>query len=240
MSKKKLSCREIKAFSVHILTALGSVAAFFSIVFACNEQWYSMFVWMAISLIIDGIDGPIARKFQVKEILPNWSGELLDNIIDYVTYVFIPAFVFYKSGLMTPILSYLSAIIIVFSSAIYYANTGMKTSHNFFKGFPVVWNLVLFVLFLTKPSSTTIFLTIFLCAFSSFLPIWFLHPVRVKPLRIINLPIFLIWAILCIMGLVIYDLNPPALFKIILVTLSFYLLMIGAIMQLLNKKTEME
>ena len=110
-----------------------------------------MFWWLGLALFVDGIDGPIARKLEVKEILPTWSGELLDNIIDYVTYVLIPAFALYQRGLMGEGLSFLSAAIIVVSSAIYYADTGMKTKENFFKGFPVVWNMVVFTLFVIEP-----------------------------------------------------------------------------------------
>ena len=115
---------------------------FLSLVAASEERWTAMFWWLGLALFVDGIDGPIARKLEVKEILPTWSGELLDNIIDYVTYVLIPAFALYQRGFMGEGLSFLSAAIIVVSSAIYYADTGMKTKENFFKGFPVVWNMM--------------------------------------------------------------------------------------------------
>ena len=139
------------AFSVHLLTASGSFLAFLSLVAASEERWTAMFWWLGLALFVDGIDGPIARKLEVKEILPTWSGELLDNIIDYVTYVLIPAFALYQRGFMGEGLSFLSAAIIVVSSAIYYADTGMKTKENFFKGFPVVWNMVVFTLFVIEP-----------------------------------------------------------------------------------------
>ncbi|TIQ61587.1 MAG: phosphatidylcholine/phosphatidylserine synthase, partial [Mesorhizobium sp.] len=84
------------AFSVHLLTASGSFLAFLSLVAASEGRWTAMFWWLGLALFVDGIDGPIARKLEVKEILPTWSGELLDNIIDYVTYVLIPAFALYQ------------------------------------------------------------------------------------------------------------------------------------------------
>jgi hypothetical protein len=87
-------------------------------------------------MLIDGIDGPIARKLNVKEVLPNWSGVMLDNVIDYVTYVLIPAFALYQSGMIGQPLSFVAAGLIVVSSAIYYADMGMKTDENFFCGFP--------------------------------------------------------------------------------------------------------
>ncbi len=149
--KKKVTWPQARAFSVHLLTASGSFLAFLSLVAASEQRWTAMFWWLGLALFVDGIDGPIARKLDVKEILPTWSGELLDNIIDYVTYVLIPAFALYQRGFMGERLSFLSAAIIVVSSAIYYADTGMKTKENFFKGFPVVWNMVVFTLFVIEP-----------------------------------------------------------------------------------------
>ena len=146
--KKKVTWPQAKAFSVHLLTASGSFLAFLSVVAASEMRWSAMFLWLGLALFVDGIDGPIARKLQVKEVLPNWSGDTLDNIIDYMTYVLIPAFALYQRGFMGENLSFLSAAIIVVTSAIYYADTGMKTKENFFKGFPVVWNMVVFTLFI--------------------------------------------------------------------------------------------
>ena len=113
---------------------------------------------------------------EVKEILPTWSGELLDNIIDYVTYVLIPAFALYQRGLMGEGLSFLSAAIIVVSSAIYYADTGMKTKENFFKGFPVVWNMVVFTLFVIEPGEWVSFAVVVVAGILTFVPVNFLHP----------------------------------------------------------------
>ena len=152
-----------------------------------------MFWWLGLALFVDGIDGPIARKLEVKEILPTWSGELLDNIIDYVTYVLIPAFALYQCGFMGEGLSFLSAAIIVVSSAIYYADTGMKTKENFFKGFPVVWNMVVFTLFVIEPGEWVSFAVVVIAGILTFVPVNFLHPVRVKRLRRVNLGVTLAW-----------------------------------------------
>lgn len=191
--KKKLTWPQARAFSVHLLTASGSFLAFVSLVAASEERWTAMFWWLGLALFVDGIDGPIARKLEVKEILPTWSGELLDNIIDYVTYVLIPAFALYQFGLMGEGLSFLSAAIIVVSSAIYYADTGMKTTENFFKGFPVVWNMVVFTLFVVGPNEWVSFAVVVIAGLLTFVPIHFLHPVRVKRLRPVNLTVTLLW-----------------------------------------------
>ena len=177
---KKVTWPQARAFSVHLLTASGSFLAFLSLVAASEERWTAMFWWLGLALFVDGIDGPIARKLEVKEILPTWSGELLDNIIDYVTYVLIPAFALYQRGLMGEGLSFLSAAIIVVSSAIYYADTGMKTKENFFKGFPVVWNMIVFTLFVIEPGEWVSFAVVVVAGILTFVPVNFLHPVRVE------------------------------------------------------------
>src|SRR5690606_33853143 len=183
MTRKKVTAPQAKAFSVHLLTASGSFLAFLSLGAASEERWTAMFWWLGLALLVDGIDGPIARKLQVKEVLPTWSGDMLDNIIDYVTYVLIPAFALYQSGFMGEGLSFLSAAIIVVTSAIYYADTGMKTDENFFKGFPVVWNMIVFTLFVIEPGEYLSFGGVVVSAFLTFAPVHFLHPVRVVRLR---------------------------------------------------------
>jgi phosphatidylcholine synthase len=182
-------------------------------------------------LFVDGIDGPIARKLQVKEVLPTWSGELLDNIIDYVTYVLIPAFALYQSGFMGTGLSFLSAAIIVVSSAIYYADTGMKTQENFFKGFPVVWNMLVFTLFVTTPGEWISFAVVVVAAILSFVPVWFLHPVRVVRLRNLNLFVIALWAAFSAVAL-IQQLDTNFWIKAGHCAASLYLFCIGGILQI--------
>ncbi|WP_412057876.1 phosphatidylcholine synthase [Bartonella sp. DGB2] len=234
---KNVTMPQARAFSVHLLTASGSFLAFLSLVSASEKNWTSMFWWLGLALLVDGIDGPIARKLEVKYVLPNWSGELLDNIIDYVTYVLIPAFALYQSGFMGSGLSFLSGALIVVSSAIYYADTGMKTKENFFKGFPVVWNMVVFGLFVVQPGQTWSFGIVLISAILSFLPINYLHPVRVARLRWLNLPIFLAWCVLAVIAL-LYNVHTsdqlitPNWVKISLVVTSVYIYWIGAVMQI--------
>jgi phosphatidylcholine synthase len=228
---KKVTWPQTRAFSVHLLTASGSFLAFLSLVAASEERWTLMFLWLGLALFVDGIDGPIARKLQVKEILPTWSGEMLDNIIDYVTYVLIPAFALYQSGFMGAGLSFLSAAIIVVTSAIYYADTGMKTKENFFKGFPVVWNMVVFTLFVTQPGEWISFAAVLICALFTFVPVNFLHPVRVKRLRPLNLGIFFGW---CGFGLIalLQGLESGPIVQIGIAVTGLYLFCIGGVMQM--------
>lgn len=231
---KKVTAPQAKAFSVHLLTASGSFLAFLSLVAASEQRWTAMFWWLGLALLVDGIDGPIARKLQVKEVLPTWSGDLLDNIIDYVTYVLLPAFALYQRGFMGEGLSFASAAIIVISSAIYYADTGMKTKENFFKGFPVVWNMVVFTLFVIEPGEMLSFGVVVIAAALSFTPVYFLHPVRVQRLRPLNLGIFLLWCGLAMVAL-LQDMHADLWVKAAIAASGVYLFCIGGVMQLFPK-----
>jgi phosphatidylcholine synthase len=128
----------------------------------------------------------------------------------------------------------MSAAIIVVSSAIYYADTGMKTKENFFKGFPVVWNMVVFTLFVIEPGEWVSFAVVLIAALLTFLPLNFLHPVRVQRLRPLNLGIFLGWCALSAYALLM-DMNPSEFVQISIAILSIYLFCIGIVMQIFPK-----
>ena len=224
------SATKLRAFSVHLLTASGSFLAFLSLVAAAEERWAAMFWWLGAALLVDGIDGPIARRLNVKEVLPNWSGDTLDNVIDYVTFVLIPAFALYASGLISEPWSFVAAGVIVVSSAVYYADTGMKTEENFFSGFPVVWNMLVFGLFVVQPPEWVTLLVTFSAAFLSFVPVWFLHPVRVKRLRPLNLTVMALWS-LCGLAALLSNLQVGPAIQWMTALTSIYLLVIGGVLQ---------
>lgn len=229
---KRVPYAEIRAFSVHILTASGSFLAFLGVVAAAEQRFVDMFWWLGLALLVDGIDGPIARKVRVKEVLPNWSGDTLDNIIDYVTYVLLPAFALYQSGMIGEPWSFVAAGLIVVSSAIYYADMGMKTDEYFFSGFPVVWNMLVLTLFVIDASATTALITVLFSVVLTFLPVHFLHPVRVKRLRWLNLAVFFAW---CGFGgyALLLHFQSPAWVVWGMIVSGIYLYVIGGVMQLL-------
>ena len=110
-----------------------------------------MFVWLAVALFIDGVDGTLARRFRVAEILPRWSGNSLDLVVDFTTYVFVPAFALATSGLLAGHwLPCRSRIAIVMISALYFADEEMKTRIISFADFPALWNAAAFHLFVLK------------------------------------------------------------------------------------------
>ena len=110
-----------------------------------------MFLWLGVALLVDGIDGPLARALHVAERLPRWSGDALDLVVDFTTYVFVPAYAIVASGLMPLALGDAGrASSIVVTGALYFADGSMKTADNHFRGFPAVWNLIAFYLLLLQ------------------------------------------------------------------------------------------
>src|SRR6476620_9114079 len=139
------------SFAVHILTAMGAGVALLAMLEAVREHWASMFGWLGVALVIDAIDGPLARKLDVVRLQPNWSGEVLDLVVDFVTYVFVPAYAITASGMLLPLAAPILGIGIVASSALYFADRRMEAADNHFCGLPALWNVAAFYLFLLHP-----------------------------------------------------------------------------------------
>ena len=192
----------IRAWAVHVLTACGAALALMALIFATGDHWEAMFFCLGLALVVDGVDGPLAREFKVAEVLPRWSGETLDLVIDFVTYVFVPAYAIAASGLMPDAFAIVSGVIVVVSGAIYFADREMKTSDNYFRGFPAVWNLVAFYLYVFRPVPWLAAAAVIGLALLSFLPIKFLHPLRVRHLRWINIALLVLWAALAFITLI--------------------------------------
>lgn len=185
--------KEMKALSVHLLTATGAVFAMLALLEAVKEDWPMMFLWLVVAFAVDGIDGPLARKYDVKTHAATFDGVLLDLIIDYLTYVFIPAFALFESGLLPGWTGWFAIIIITFASAMYFADTRMKTKDNSFSGFPGCWNMLVLVLFATDPNYWVTLTLVAVLSVAMFSPLKFIHPVRTERWRSVSLPMALAW-----------------------------------------------
>src|SRR5438034_9960126 len=183
-----------RAFAVHVFTAAGAALALAALVYAVRGQWAAMFLCLGIALIVDGVDGTIARWLKVAEVLPRWSGDVLDLVVDFVTYVFVPAFAISAGGLLPDLLAIPAAIVIVMTSALYFADRQMKTKDNYFRGFPTLWNIVAFYLFVLKLPPWVAAATVAMLAILTFAPFKFVHPVRVVRLRAVNIAALLLWS----------------------------------------------
>lgn len=186
---------QMRALSVHLLTATGAVFAMLAMLAAVDEKWSLMFLWLVVAFAVDGIDGPLARHYDVKKNAPEFDGVLLDLIIDYLTYVFVPAYALFKSGLLPGWTGWIAIIIITFASALYFADNRMKTKDNSFSGFPGCWNMVVLVLFALTPNFWVMLGIVVVLAAAMFMPVKFIHPVRTQRWRMLSLPMTLAWTV---------------------------------------------
>ncbi|WP_208347394.1 CDP-alcohol phosphatidyltransferase family protein [Pseudaestuariivita rosea] len=222
--------QRIKALLVHLFTATGAVFAMLALIAAVEEDWSMMFLWLVVALVVDGIDGPLARRYHVKSHAPEFDGVLLDLIIDYLTYVFIPAYALFKSGLLTGWPGWFALIVITFASAMYFADTRMKTKDNSFAGFPGCWNMVVIVLFTTQPGDLIVLGIVTVLAIAMFVPWKFIHPVRTLRWRPLSLTMMILWTICAVWAAwVQFDPNPWIIWALSIS--SLYLVLVGLVQQ---------
>lgn len=220
----------LKGLAVHLFTATGAVFAMLAMLAAVDGDWDIMFVWLVVAFAVDGVDGPLARKYNVKQNAAEFDGELLDLIIDYLTYVFIPAFALFKSGLLPGWTGWFAIIVITFASAMYFADTRMKTKDNSFSGFPGCWNMLVLVLFALSPDFWVILILVTVLAAAMFMPLKFIHPVRTVRWRNMSLPIALAWTLFAGWAAWV-DFHPESWAHWGLVLTSLYLLFAGIVQQ---------
>ncbi|WP_147108592.1 phosphatidylcholine/phosphatidylserine synthase [Tateyamaria sp. syn59] len=226
---------QMRALGVHLLTATGAVFAMLAMLAAVEAEWDLMFLWLVVAFFVDGIDGPLARKYDVKTNAPEFDGVLLDLIIDYLTYVFIPAFALFASGLMAGWTGWVAIILITFASAMYFADTRMKTKDNSFSGFPGCWNMVVLVIFALEPTFWASLALVTVLAVGMFLPVKFIHPVRTERWRWFSLPMALAWTFFAGWAAWV-DFHPESWAHWGLVITSLYLLFAGIAQQLFPQR----
>ncbi|MBW4707613.1 CDP-alcohol phosphatidyltransferase family protein [Roseobacter sp. YSTF-M11] len=222
----------LRALGVHLLTATGAVFAMLAMLAAVDAKWDLMFLWLVVAFFVDGIDGPLARHYHVKANAPEFDGVLLDLIIDYLTYVFIPAFALFKSGLMDGWTGWFAIIVITFTSALYFADTRMKTKDNSFSGFPGCWNMLVLVIFALQPNFWVSLSMVTVLAIAMFVPLKFVHPVRTERWRVVTLPMALAWTFFAGWAAWV-DFHPQSWAHWGLVTTSIYLVLAGIAQQLI-------
>lgn len=222
----------IKAYSVHLLTATGAVLAMLAMLAAAQKDWSAMFFWLVVALIVDGVDGPLARRYDVQSNAPQIDGVLLDTLIDYMTYVFIPAFALYQSGLMDGWSGWVAIIVITFCSALYVCDTSMKTTDYSFAGFPACWNMVVLVLFALHPHWAVCLAFVLLLTITMFTSVKFVHPVRTNRWRAVTLPAAVLWVV-CAGWAAVADFDAGLFVHWGLLLTSVYLIAAGAVQQVL-------
>ncbi len=225
-AKPAPASRIVAAFAVHVLTACGAACALLALEAAVRAEWARMFLWLGVALIIDGVDGTLARRLRVAELLPRWSGELLDFVVDFATYVFVPAYAIAAGGLLPPSAALPLGLVVTVTGVLYFADRRMKTPDSYFRGFPALWNVAAFYLFLLKPAPWLGAAAIAVLAAATFAPIHFVHPVRVPRWRVLNVAALVLWGVLALFALA-QNLDPPAWVGAALAAIAVYFVIVG-------------
>ena len=221
-------------FAIHLLTASGAAFALLAVMSVAWGNWNQAFVWLGITLIVDGLDGPLARRHRVRERLPQWDGAALDFVVDYTTYVFVPAVIVARAFGLPELVGSLLGIVIAVTGALYFADTRMKQPDNSFRGFPAVWNMAIFILYVFMPPAIVTIAFVLALAVLTFLPVNFVHPVRVVKWRGLTLTLLTAWFVTSGWVLVA-DFNEPLVVRLVLLAATIYLLTVAGIQQLMRK-----
>lgn len=221
-------------FLVHLFTASGAAFALLSGLAIANGDMVAAFLWLGVALIVDGLDGPLARRLAISDRMPRWSGAILDLVIDYTTYVFLPALALIVANIVSTPFDIISAIVIAISGALYFADTRMKNKDGSFQGFPTGWNAIVFDILVLKPGGILTVIIVAILAILTFAPVRFVHPVRVAKWRLLTLSITTLWGVFAVLSLT-YDLDPPMWIKAGLLLTSIYVFSVGFVHQLLDR-----
>ncbi|MFA6140710.1 MAG: phosphatidylcholine synthase, partial [Hyphomicrobium sp.] len=211
----------IAAACVHLFTALGAVCGLLAALAAFDGAWESMFAWLGLALVIDGIDGTLARMVHVQERLPRFSGERLDLVVDYVTYVFVPALALLRGGYLTGTGGVVIAALILLSSLYHFSDLASKEEDYSFIGFPALWNIVAFYVFALSPPGWLTYSVLLALVVLTFVPMHWVHPTRVKRLRGVTLAVTAAWSVAAVAALW-HGFPPPLWTQVILVLAALY------------------
>ena len=174
------------AWAVHLYTALGTVCAFGAVLATVQADYRLAFLWLVAATFIDATDGVLARAADVKTHVPHFDGARLDDIVDYLTYVFAPVFLMYRAGVLPETWGVAVAAIVLLSSGYGFASTDAKADDHFFTGFPSYWNIVALYLFAAElPQAANAAILLVLSALV-FVRIGYVYPTRTPDLRVLT------------------------------------------------------
>jgi phosphatidylcholine synthase len=216
----------LAAAAVHVLTASGAVLALLALRAAQLHDWQTMFQWLGLALAIDAADGPLARRLRVKDRLPRFSGDRLDLIVDYLTYVAVPAYALTEAPLLPEAARLPAAAAVLLSSLFHVADLGSKTEEGYFVGFPAIWNIVLLYLFALGLTPWLALAIVALFVGLTFVPFLAVHPFRVTRLRPLTCLVTAAWAVAAAAA-VTKPFPSPLWVQLVLLAAAAYLSFVG-------------
>jgi phosphatidylcholine synthase len=186
----------VTAWLAHLYTASGALLAFLAASDIFEHDYRTAFLWLYLQVVVDATDGALARRLRVKDRLPWFSGAKLDDIVDYLCYVFVPALFVWRALLVPDWWSMPVVAAMLLSSAYGFNREDAKTSDNYFLGFPSYWNIVVFYLFVARwPVEVNAAILVAL-AVLVFVPLRYLYPSRGAAFQAVTLALGMVWGVL--------------------------------------------
>lgn len=229
VEKKPKRPIHVMAYGVHVFTALGAALGFLALESAISGNVVVAFAWLGVALLVDAADGPMARRLNVSETASRYDGATLDLVVDFITYVFVPAAILLRPEVMPHPHGLVAGMLITIGSALYFADTRMKTEDWWFRGFPGCWNIVVFYIVVFKPAGWLSLLIVIAFTAMMFLPVVFVHPVRVKRWRMVTMLVLALWCIAAGSAVFLERLTPHIVTKCVLIFGAVYFLGLGAL-----------
>lgn len=216
------SVRTAAAWAVHGFTALGVVLGFAALMAAAQGEAVQCFVFLGLALVVDGVDGTFARRLKVRETIPGIDGAVLDLVIDYLTYVLVPAVFIVWFDLLPRGLGMAGALWMLVTSLYCFANTGMKSADHYFVGFPAIWNVVVLYLWLLASNPAINAAVVLVLGVLTFVPVKFLHPLRVRALLPVNVLVTGAWLAAAAWLVAVHPERPVLPFAVWLAASGYY------------------
>lgn len=215
--------RTLAAYGVHLFTATGAVWGMLAILAIFDGDYRMMIVWMIVAMLVDGFDGLLARWADVKQYASGVDGALLDNIIDYLNYVLVPAIFIVKTDFLPAPVKLFTACLILLTSAYQFTQTDAKTDDHHFKGFPSYWNVAALYMLLMGLPGWVNFGFLMLFNVLVFVPIKYIYPSRNSYLRQITLVLTYLYGAIGIWGLLQYPNHPQWFLWVSFVYVIYYI-----------------
>ncbi|MGH6813470.1 MAG: CDP-alcohol phosphatidyltransferase family protein [Methylocella sp.] len=212
----------VAGFLVHCFTACGAALGFAALLAAIGGRFSAMYAWLGAALVIDAVDGTLARRYKVEETAPHIDGVVLDLVVDFLTYVVVPLVALWRSGLLPPPVAVFVCCIVCAASALYFADRRIKTHDLWFRGFPAIWNVLILYMLVLRPGPLVSTLVIIAFACWMFAPVPFVHPMRVVRLRLVTITLTGFWGAAAIAAMVQGLPEAGFLSKAVLIVVGLY------------------
>lgn len=215
-----------KGWLVHCVTASGAICGMLGIIAVSDRQPREAILWLAVAMVLDGIDGPVARAWYVRENVPRIDGYTLDLVVDFVNCIVIPVIFLHQFHMLPTGASLYIGAFVLFMSALWMSRTDQMTPDHWFNGFPCEWNMIVPSLYLLRADTWAVAIVCVLLTLTQLTNWKFVHPMQVRRFRPLTVTVTVLWlaTVLTLTGL--YPDAPDGLI-VLLMACPLYIIGIG-------------